>query len=167
MAPNANAYGTVAQVAAFTRRLTNGGAYDVATNPTVAQVESWLNQISGTVNILLVEKGFAVPVTQADAKLSLESIVVAAVADLCWAANSAGRFYTERALERGVSPNSVISREIAAWIEEHSAGFEAIGVTRSSANSGRIGYREGDDAGNDVSPLFGRNAYGADPRHGR
>jgi hypothetical protein len=167
MAVGANSYGTAAQVAAFTRRYTNAGTYDVSTNPTLAQVETWINQISGTINVLLAEKGFAVPVTQADAKLSLESLVVTSVSDLCHSANGAGRFFTDRALERGVSPNSVISREIAAWIDEHTAGLEAIGVARSTANSGKIGYRDGDENGSEVSPLFGRNSFGADPRYGR
>ena len=163
----ANSYGTVAMVEALTKRYTSSGSYGAATNPTSSQVETWINQVSGSVNVLLAEKGFVIPVSQADAKLALETIVVEAVSDLCHAANSAGRFYTDRALERGQAPMKVIRQEMAEWIGEHAEGFEAIGAGRSVANTGGIGSRSGDDDGNEISPLFGRNAFGADPRYGR
>jgi hypothetical protein len=154
-------------VAALSRRYTNAGTYDVTTNPTLAQVETWIDQVSGTVNILLAEKGFVIPVTQADAVLALQGVVVEAVSDLCRAANSAGRFFTDRALERGVAPMKIIRQEMADWIGEHAEGFEAIGTARNVAAAGGIGYRDGNDDGGNVSPLFGRDAFGADPRLGR
>jgi len=152
-------------VAAFTLRYTNAGTYDGTTNPTITIVEGWIDQVSGTVNILLAEKGFIVPVTQADAVLALQAVVVEAVADLCHAAHSAGRFFTDRYLDRGIAPMVVIRKELAEWIDAHAEGFEAIGAGRDIYTSGGIGYRDGDDAGNEVSPLFGRNTYGADPRN--
>lgn len=151
-------------VASLTRRYTDNGAYSAATNPTTAQVEMWIDQVSGTINVLLAEKGFATPLTQADAVLTLQAIVTEAVADLAHAANSAGRFFTDRALASGKAPMAVIRMEMADWIQEHAEGLEAIGAGRNVATSGGIGYRDGDDNGNEVSPLFGRNTYGADPR---
>lgn len=167
MTTGANSYGTLAQVAALTRRYTTAGVYTATTNPTSAQVETWIDQVSGTVNVLLAEQGFNIPITQADARLAIEAIVVEAVADLSHAANNTGRFFTDRALAAGIAPMKVIRAEMAAWIGEHAEGLEAIGAGRSTATSGGIGYRSTDDDGNDVSPLFGRNAFGADPRYGR
>lgn len=167
MAIGANSYGTVEEVAALTRRYTTAGAYTPTTNPGSYQVETWINQVSATVNILLAENGFSIPVAQADAKLALTAVVVEAVADLCHASNSAGRFFTDRALERGIAPMKVIRSEMAAWITEHAEGFEAIGVSRNVANVGGIGYRDTDESGGEVSPLFGRDAFGFDPRGGR
>jgi hypothetical protein len=154
-------------VAALSKRFTTSGTYDSSSNPTITQVETWIDQVSGMANILLAEKGFAVPVVQADCVLALQSVVVGAVNDLCQAANSAGRFFTDRALESGIDPMKVISNQMADWIGDHAEGFEAIGAARSVATVGGIGYRDGDDDGNSVSPLFGRNAFGADPRYGR
>jgi hypothetical protein len=167
MAPGANSYGTAAMVAGLSKRYTASGTYTAQTNPTSTQVEAWIDQVSGTVNVLLAEQGFGVPVTQADAKLAIEAIVVEAVTDLAHAANSAGRFFTDRALASGKAPMAVIRMEMAEWIQAHAQGFEAIGAGRNTGNAGGIGYRDGDDNGNEVDPLFGRNAFGADPRYGR
>ncbi len=163
----ANSYGTAAMVAGLSKRYTAAGFYSAATNPTLTQVESWIDQVSGTVNVLLSEQGFTIPLTQPDAKLAIEAIVVEAVTDLAHAANSAGRFFTDRALASGKAPMAVIRMEMAEWIQTHAEGFEAIGAGRNVSNSGGIGYRDGDENGNEVSPLFGRNAFGADPRLGR
>ena len=167
MAPSTRSYGTAAMVAALSRRYTNAGTYDSTTNPTITQVETWIDQMSGTVNILLAENGFVIPVAQADAVLALQAVVVEAVSDLCRAANSAGRFFTDRALERGVAPMKIIRQEMADWIGEHAEGFEAIGAGRNVATSGGIGSRDGNDEGGEVFPLFGRDAFGVDPRLGR
>src|SRR3990172_4827717 len=115
-----NSYGTVAEVAALTRRYTTAGVYDITAKP------------------------------------SLSGIVVEAVADLCHAANTAGRFFTDRMLERGKSPMQIIRTEMADWVQDHSAGLEAVGVARGggAADPGRLLFRDTDTAGNPVEPLF-------------
>ncbi|HEY4692537.1 MAG TPA: hypothetical protein VIH16_03815 [Bellilinea sp.] len=167
MAVDPNSYGTPTEVAALTRRYTTNGTYDITTNPTLETVEGWIDSVSATLNVLLAEVGFAVPVTQATAKKALAGIVVEAVADLCHAANSAGRFFTDRMLERGKSPMQIIRVEMADWVQEHAAGLEAVGVARGggAADSGRIVFRNGDEAGNAVDPLFQRNAFGERSRN--
>ena len=167
MPVNLNSYGTVADVAALTRRYTTNGAYDISTNPALSTVEGWIDRVSATLDILLAEAGFVIPVTQATAKSSLAGIVVEAVADLCHAANTAGRFFTERMLERGKSPMQIIRTEMADWVQEHATGLEAVGVPKGggAAGSGRILFRDGDESGKQVDPLFQRKGYGEASRN--
>lgn len=167
MPVNPNSYGVPGDVAALTRRYTTAGAYDATTNPALATVEGWIDRVSDTLDVLLAEAGFVVPVTQAKAKNLLAGIVIEAVADLCHAANSAGRFFTDRMLERGKSPMQIIRTEMADWVQEHATGLEAIGVPKGggAAGAGRIDFRNGDESGQQVDPLFQRKAFGESSRN--
>jgi hypothetical protein len=169
LAPSANSYGTAAQVAALTRRYTTNGVYVdpvvgppavAGTNPSLTTVEGWIDSISSTLNVILAGAGFSIPITQETAKAAIAAIVVEAVADLCHAANSAGRFYTERALERGVAPMRVIRQEMSSWVEDQADGLELIGAVRTRASTAGILYRDTDEGGDPTSPIFQRNGFG-------
>jgi hypothetical protein len=161
MTPGANSYGTAAGVAALSRVWTNNGSYDANTNPTVTTVESWIDSVSAIMNTSLASEGFSIPVSQADSKLAITTFVEQAVADLCQAANSSGRFFTERALERGVSPMASIRKEIDDWVQLAAPGMEALGASRQNSSSrDAVAYRETDTAGNEVVPFFQRSDYG-------
>lgn len=159
MAISASSYGTVAEVAALSRRYTNAGAYDANTNPSITTVEGWINSTSASVNTVLAKAGFAIPVTQEDAKLVIAAKVVEGVVDLCHAANSAGRFFTEKALERGTSPLRAIHSEMKSWAEDMTAGFAALGVARNTPDAAQVAFRETDESGDVVPPLFQRDAF--------
>lgn len=159
MAIGAHSYGSVAEVAALVPKYTSSGSFGVGTRPTEAQVEKFIDRVSGIVNVLLAEQGFSIPVSQADAKLALDELVVEAVIDLCHAANSAGRFFTDRSL-RGQSPLKVLRRELDEWIEDHAAGLENLGATRTTSKLSSIGYRSTDNSGDDTFPIFQREAFG-------
>ena len=63
-----NTYGSVAGVAAYTRRLANSAStFDTTTRPTLVEVEAFLDQCSDTLNGWLASAGYVIPVTQADA----------------------------------------------------------------------------------------------------
>lgn len=159
MAVSERSYGTAAQVAALTRRVTKAGVFDATTNPTLTTVEGWIDQVSAMVNMSLAASGFSIPVSQADAAKALAAVVVEAVADLTLSANSAGRFYTEKALERGLSPLRVIRTEIAQWVEDQAAGLAALGAVRATPDAGQVAYRDTNEAGETSFPLFQRDAY--------
>lgn len=159
MTVGANSYGTAAGVAAFTNRWTASGSYTTSTRPTLAQVEAWIDQVSATLNVALAGAGFSIPVTNADAKLSLIAVVEAAVADLCHAANSSGRFFTDRALERGVSPIRTIRQEMSMWVEEQADGLEMLGATRTRNAMASILYRDSDESGDSTFPIFQRKGF--------
>lgn len=157
MAIGANSYGTVTEVQALTPRY---GTYTTTTRPTLAQVENWIDKASATLNVILAGSGFAIPIVQADAKSACAQVIVEAVADLCHAANSAGRFYTERALERGVSPLKVLRQEMQEWVEDNATGLENLGATRNRSLLGGLLYRDTDDSGNATFPIFQREGFG-------
>lgn len=127
-------YGSAEGVAAFARVYTDDGVfvdpdlYINGTNPTLTRVEEWLESISVFVNLALGSVGFTVPVTQEDAIKALNEIVNALVADLCHAANSSGRFFTERLLETGKSQMAIINADIKNWVIAHTDGLIAMGV---------------------------------------
>lgn len=148
-------------MAALVRRYTNSGSFDGTTNPTLTVVEGWIDQVSAFINVRLAEHGFSIPVSQATCVLTLAATVNTAVSDLAQAANNAGRFFTDRALERGVSPMAIIQKELAAWVDDNAEGFEALGAARSTAAVGAaIGYKSTDINGNTPEPLFTRQDFG-------
>lgn len=152
-------YGDARSVAALTRGYTTAGAYDSASNPTLASVEKWLIDVSATVDVAMAMAGFTIPITDVRTRLALDSLVNEAVADLCHAANSNGRFFTEKAQERGVSPMRAIRREITEWVTENASGFAALGASVKTPAAQHIACRDVDEAGLAVSPLFERKAW--------
>lgn len=137
-------YGSVTGVASHASMWTSAGEFkdadiygDGATNPTETTVETWLNELSSTFDVALANQGFEVPVVQAVAVVAIAAMVETFVADLVHAANSSGRFYTERAVEKGLQPMDVIRRMIAAWVNENTAGLENMGVPRKSGAVGK------------------------------
>lgn len=160
MTLGANSYGTVADVAALCQDWTIGGTFTTATSPTLAEVEGFIDQISGIMNVALAREGFSVPVTQADAVLAIKSIVVELAADRVQATHKAGRFYTERAVERGISPLMQIRKDINDWIQDNAAGLEQLTATREATNVNEIGFRNTNEGGKEISPIFQREAFG-------
>jgi hypothetical protein len=155
-------YGSLTDIEALTRVYTNDGKFDASSNPARTQVESFVDQVSALVNVSLAAQGFAVPVTNATAKRAIDSIVNQLVSDLAHAANSSGRFFTERSLTGGLSIWAQIRRDIEDWVVQSAGGFSALGVSRQTESQLTVGFRDGDDNGDPVSPLFGRDQYGSD-----
>jgi hypothetical protein len=152
-------YGATAGVAALSRRFTNSGTYDGTTNPTSTTVTTWLAQVSSMLDVALASSGFSVPFTDADITPALDGIVNALVSDLANAANSAGRFFTDNALQYGVAPMSMIRKDILQWVSDNSAGLASMGANRIVSTAGQIGYRDADDNGDPVEPLFPREGF--------
>lgn len=155
-------YGTEPGVAALAKRYTNSGSFGVTTNPTLATVTAWLAQVSSMVDIALATAGFTTPITDASITPALDGFVNGLVADLVAAANTAGRFYTDKAVEAGVSPLKIINNDIRQWVEMMTPGLEALNAVRKTSDAGQIAYREADDCGNEVEHLFTRDQFGAD-----
>ena len=162
MPVGANSYGTASGVAAYVGVYTIAGAFTTATKPTLANVESWIDQASAILNTALAKRGFTIPLTQATAVLAAASLVEQLVSDLAQAANSSGRFFSERFLERGVSNWAVIRNDISNWVEEYASGLEELGVQRGSPSATEIGFRAVDEGGNATNPIFQRKQFGND-----
>ena len=133
MAINANSYGTVLQVAALAPLYATSpnGTFSSSTRPTLTQVETFIDQVSATLNLLLAAQGFDIPVTQADAVMALAGFVVLEVVSLVEYANGAGPFIVEASQLRASTPSRIILKDAEAFIAAHAVGLEALGVTRS------------------------------------
>jgi len=140
-------YGDADDVAALAKIWTRGGVwYDTVpaygsvaevkgTNPTLAQVEVWLTDVSAIVDVALAGVGFDVPVTalHPEALQATDSFVNSVVADLCHAANSSGRLYSQKIIEKGLSPMVLVNQQAGNWAEEWTAGFRRLGVSWTQA----------------------------------
>lgn len=134
MSISPRSYGSVADVAGRTPGpyLNTSKTFDTTTNPTLTTVETYIDEISASMNVALADARFTIPVTQADAKKAIGSVVNDLAADLTNASNSAGRFFSEKALYAGVSVMAQIRKEIREWVESNAPGLEALGAERSA-----------------------------------
>lgn len=130
------AYGTAADVGGLARTWTENGSFldpDVyvsGTNPTLTQVEAWLEQISVMMDLALANHGFAVPVTQQQVILALGAKVATFTADLVSLSHSKGRLFSDRIQESGQDPLSIIDKDVNSWVQRNVTGLEAMGVPR-------------------------------------
>lgn len=121
-----NSYGSVAEIVALTRLYLKGQTtYNSTTIPRGTEVEKFIDRASGVLNLALMNGGFAIPITQADAKLACDDWVVTMAAA-----------YVEAAQPfEGLEENSreiTISRlgELATkFVHDNQAGFGALGVS--------------------------------------
>jgi hypothetical protein len=162
MAIGANSYGTVAEVGVLTPLYATaaGTTYSTTTRPTLAQVEKFVDRVSGIVNVLLAEAGFAIPVTQTDAKLALDDFVVMEAAGLAEYANGAGPFIAGSEQMRAATPTRIIVRDAELFIEAHADGFEALGATRTRRLTYGLGCRTENADGESILPYFSREQMG-------
>jgi len=133
-------YGSLVGVAALAQMWTRNGiwvntvpAYGPTaevkgTNPSLTQVTTWLTGLTAMVDIALAGEGFTVPIVQATALETTNMFVDSLVADLCHAANSSGRLYAAKVIERGLSPLILVNQQISNWAKEWTAGFRRLGV---------------------------------------
>jgi hypothetical protein len=160
MAIDDNSYGSVAEVAALTLRYAGEGAagtYDATTRPTEAQVEAFVDRVSGILNVLLAQAGFEIPVSQADAKLALDDFVVDHVVQLCHAANGSGPYAPGAESLRGRRPRQAILEEAYEFVDRFASGLELLGATRDRNLTDGLACREEDAAGDELMPFFDRH----------
>lgn len=155
-------YGTAAGVAAYTAHMTNvSGAFDTTTNPTLAQVEEFLVQMSARLTGWLAHASYVVPVNQADAKAILDNYANMGAAGLCeLTQRSAGA--TDDVNQR----ENKFLREFAkaeAFINGSALG--ALGVSQVRAQGPLFGLSSGGrtGTGQPLKPIFTRTSFGNNP----
>lgn len=161
MAIGANSYGDTSEVGALIPRYANEAElFDVDTTPALASIESMIDQVSALVNGLLKQHGFSIPITQADAKLALDAFVNEQVAVLVEAVNVRGRYGPGSDQPFGDVRFITILEDAQKFIAANALGFERLGATRSSDPMSGISYRSTDEGGDEVAPIFQRDAFG-------
>jgi hypothetical protein len=158
--PESDSYGTVEGVAAYVGVYTDDGEFNVTTTPTNSRVTIWIDQVSDMFNIALATAGFATPITQVDARSAIAGMVEQLVSDLAHMANSKGRFFSSKFQSSGASPQGQIWKEITEWVSLHAVGFVNLGVPRVTGTIGSIGSKGYTPAGQSITPIFQRDAFG-------
>lgn len=161
MAIGANSYGSVAGVAVLVPRYaTTGGTFDGTTRPVLATVEGQIDQVSALVNAILGNAGFAVPVDQADCVLLLAFFVNQEVAAIVEGINGSGRFGPVPKEGGGKGRFALIMEDVKAFVDANAPGFERMGAARDYSVTSGMAFRDVDNNGDEIVPLFQRNAFG-------
>jgi hypothetical protein len=155
-----NAYGSVAGVAALVPRIAAGDDFVSARQPTREQVEEFINEVSGVLNVQLAQAGFKIPITQPDAKAALDMFVNQEVAAICEGINGAGRFGPTR--WQSGSRYALVLKDVQAFIADYATGFKRLGAARTDDLASGVSFRNMDERGNQTFPLFQRSGFGDD-----
>lgn len=125
-------YGSAAGVAALSALYADAttGTFTTTTTPTLAQVNTWITEVSQVVDSALADEGFETPITDTDITQELALLVEGIVKELVNYSHDSGRFFSTKALESGVSPFMTIDTEIHNWVKRKSVGFELQGATK-------------------------------------
>ena len=157
MTVNAITYGSADGVALYCQQWTNaGGKFDDTTLPTIDMVTQMLADVSSIMATALAKNGFTAQINDTNAFPAISAMVNLQVAELVRKSKSAARFSQ---YGKGVNTLDAIRTGIASWIEDQAAGFELLGATRQVSNMGQIAFRGQDRRGNDIHPIFERDAF--------
>lgn len=165
-APRVDSYGTSMGVASLTPRYAgNSGDFTSTTRPTDLQVNKWIDNISSMLNIILADHGFAIPIVQINAVIACETFVEEEVASIVEGVNGSGRFGPVGAQvgSQNRIPSSgrfgIVTSDIHNFIATNALGFERVGCLRTQAPTDQIAYRDSDQQGMSVPPLFERKGF--------
>lgn len=157
-------YGNLEDVAALVPRLAGAsGLFTTSTRPTEYQVNVWLEQVSAQVDVVLAASGFSTPIEVLSIVAAIDGFVNQEVAAICEGVNGSGRFgpTAKAPHNKGrLSFWAVVNDDIQMFVSSSADGFEALGATRASDNYAGISFRQYDDDGSAVEPLFQRQMFG-------
>lgn len=130
-------YGSASGVAGLSPMWTSNGAFTASTSPTLTQVNTWITEVSALVDTVLEDEGFLTPITESTAVSMLDLLVNGYTKDLVEHSRKAGRFYSKKALDEGLSPMLTIDKEIHEWLARKAIGLKALGCETNEDVNGR------------------------------
>jgi hypothetical protein len=158
-------YGSAAGVAAYTKRLANNqGAFDDDTNPTLTEVETFLDQVCDTLNGWLARAGYVIPVSASRAVDALAKYANLGAAGHVELSQRAGGYDADDENRR---ENKFFDLFDKAEAFINSGALAQLGATvqTGSAPPPLSGFRVGGRtrSGQAVRPMFTRRSFGWDP----
>ena len=152
MAVASDSYCEAADVAADVPAYTASGVFSPATNPTLATVEDWIDEVSDAINVHLEMYGLDVPATGYLAT-AFARYVRREVADRVRLTRpNADRRPRTGQQQGGISRPFDAAEAAAKLIKQYAWGQATL------ADS--IDYRGTDEAGDETNPIFQRKAFG-------
>jgi hypothetical protein len=167
MALSAYAYGTVARVLAYTGHVIDNGneEFSISSTPTLAQVETFLEQRSALLNGCLANVGYLTPVSVIAYPQAWEVLayyaVMGAAGDVELTMRSAGY----DAEDQNKRENKFLKEFDKACAYIASGAFAALGAPTGSASPAITGLYVGGrtSTGQRLRPIFGRTTLGNNP----
>lgn len=146
------AYGTTAKVAELTPRYADSGDFTASTTPTKTAVENYLNRVSAVADAYLATLGFSIPVTDTDAVLLVEQVVLETVAHMVEGVRGTGRYApnNKAVAQRGML--AVLTDDVQMYLDRIATGLEIMGAGRVEIV--RIGFND------NAAPLFKVSDFG-------
>jgi hypothetical protein len=133
----------VAGVSALAYRWTDdSGDFTALTEPTLAQVESWINQVSAMLNVAMAQCRYTTfPITIEIITEMLDGYVNQTVSTICEGRHDIGRL-GPTALTNNVTGSvrsmwQVVGGEAATFIKDNCDAFEYLGLERDPLNSSK------------------------------
>jgi len=162
---SANAYGTVAEVEAYTSHLIESGStFSATTRPTLAQVEQFIERRSAMLNGCLAAAGYVtpVPVSAVQARLTLDHYVVMGASGDCELTMRSAGYDADNDNRR---ENKFLSEFEHGCTYVGTGAFAALGAPKSGASSPINGLYVGGRTvgGQPLRPIFGRTGLGNNP----
>lgn len=158
-----NSYGNTGEIAALVPRYANASKlFDIATRPTLLEVESHCDQISAVINGMLAQEGFAIPLAVADSLLIMDLFVNSEVAAVVEGINGGGRLGPSAKAVAKKGRWAVVQEDVAAYIKSYSKAFELFGEVVTSDIADNVSFRDTDVAGKVTFPIYQRKAFGGE-----
>lgn len=158
MTIDANSYGDTDYIAYRCPKWTDSSTkkFTTGTVPTLTTVEKLVDEVSAVLNIVLESVGFTVPVpaTNKTWRPALNMFTEDEVCAIIEGIHGSGRF-GPTTKGPGKSRFGMIGEDAAAFIAKYAPGGANAPVLS-------IGYRDTDNAGDDVAPIFQRDAFSND-----
>lgn len=160
MAVSANSYGSADDVAELVPKWANNGRFDDTTEPTLARVETLIDNVSAIANGCLAQMGYDVPVTDTDAVRIVKQLVSETTATIVDGIRGTGRYAPgSKAVQRN-GMMTVVYTDICNMLKGMDFGLQQLGATKTIQNADGIGFRDEDEGGDETAPIFQRNAFG-------
>lgn len=122
-------YGSAEEVATLAKAYTNSsGVFDATTNPTLDKVETWLDQVSATIDANLAANYFVTPVTEPRVVTILDGFVNGQVAKKVESIHMRGR--KGPTTIKSQSDRFDLFQGISDFINQYSRGFTYMGAAR-------------------------------------
>lgn len=156
-------YGSILGVASLVPKHANrAGLFDDTTRPSGTYIATLIDQTSALLNSILAEAGFTTPVTNTTVKPMLDLFVNQEVAAMVEGINGSGRYGPTTNERKGGSKGrfEIMLDSVRAFVEGSKNGMERMGASRTYNAASGVLFREMDESGDDVPPLFQREAFG-------
>ena len=150
-----NSYGSALGIASRVPRWVNKTTltFDANTNPTITQVETFIDEVSALMNVYLSELNVDIPISQADVLKVMNMFVNDEVASIVLGVHGSGRFAPKAGKSAGSGESRFVRilKDFQEFIKTNQYGLEKLGVNIGTTLQALSSYDP------NVKPLLSRD----------